>query len=153
MQRRDEDANAVRASWRVVYTVWLAELAVVVAIWMGVPFAVPRGESEASGASLIAWIFYGIGLGDVALGWWFKERALAASRGSTAAEAMGRLLGPSMVAVTLAMTPALLGLGLYLVFGYRLGFSVLCALSVAGFWLSRPRLEHWQEMVDANRSP
>jgi hypothetical protein len=54
-----------------------------------------------------------------------------------------------MAAVTLSLTPAILGLVLYFVFGNRTGLSVLCVLSLIGLALHRPRQDRWQEILSS----
>ena len=137
---------------------WLAEVGVAVVLWIGLPMVARTGGAEQTGP--IPLIFYVLGLSDIGIGWWLRGRGLAAARqaaGRPVAEVVGQIVGPSLLAVTLAMTPAVLGAVLYMAFGSRDGLSVLCALSLVGLGLLRPRLEEWQEIVagagsDANRS-
>lgn len=141
-------------SWRLVHMLWFTELAVVLVAWLVLPLVVPRsGAGPASRyppSGTMAFLFYAVGLADIGLGWWMRERAFAAARGARSAlEALGRIVGPSLVVVTLAQTPAILGIVLYLGFGNRAGLSVLCVLSLIGLALHRPRLDQWQQILNA----
>lgn len=143
---------AMIQSLRVVQLVWLIQFVLVAAIWILFPLLAsgPRGADGASGT--IALAFYAVGLADIIFGLWFRERAFAQARAAaarSAPEALGRLVGPSMAAVTLSLTPAILGLVLYLVFGNRTGLSVLCVLSLIGLALHRPRQDQWQEILSS----
>lgn len=150
---------AVSRMWRLIYTLWLVELGLVIVIWLGVPLVVPRSGDVDAAVNLIALIFYAAGLAEIAFGWWMNARALAPDRltgARSTEEALGRIVGSSLVAVTLAATPAFLGLVLYLALGHRAGLGVLCVLSLIGLAILRPRREQWQELlmvtrIDANR--
>jgi hypothetical protein len=48
-----------------------------------------------------------------------------------------------MASVTVSVTPAVLGLVLYLVVGDRVAQHVLSALSVAALGVARPRADDW----------
>jgi hypothetical protein len=65
---------------------------------------------------------------------------------ATAAEAAGIVTGMSLLIVSLAITPAVLGVALYVI-GDRQGLAWLCAVSLVAHWLFRPRYEDWQAMV------
>jgi hypothetical protein len=49
--------------------------------------------------------------------------------------------------VTLATTPAIFGVVMYLGFGDRQALGVLCALALISLGLARPRLEQWEEAM------
>ncbi len=139
-------------SWRVVHTIWLVELGFVVAVWLLLPLEISRSRAADGIGRTVALVFYAVGLADIAVGWWLREHSFARARAAakrTAQEALGRIVGPSLAAVTLTLTPAIFGIVLYLVFGNRTGLSVLCGLSLIGLALHRPRLDRWQEILSA----
>ncbi len=129
--------------WRVVRSLWIAQLALLVFVWFGLPRVMqPSGGAHAPAAILP--IFYLIALADLALGWWLRAQALARARqtpGSSADEMMARMAGPSMVAVTLASTPTILGLVAYLAYGDRGALNILCMLGSIDLLILRPRFE------------
>lgn len=141
---------ALTQSLRVVQILWLVELALVAAAWVLLPLLI-SGPRAANGTGRIAaLIFYGVGLADIVVGVGLKERAFASARAAanrSAQEALGRIVGPSLAGVTMALTPAILGIVLYFVFGNRAGLGVLCVLSLIGLVLHRPRLDRWQEIL------
>jgi len=133
--------------------------ACVTAVWIALPalLRVPARADEVGW--LLTLIFLGVGALEVAAGVWFKRRALRPGMAAPSTrEALGRLVGQSLVAVVMTQTPAVLGVVAYLVTGSRLALSLLCGLSLFGLFLVRPRLEEWQEAllalrIDEDRRP
>ncbi len=113
-----------------------------VVLWLGIPLLIQRAAAGGGPAESIARIFYVVGLVDLALGWWIKNRAMASAQ-----ENPPTLMGGSVVGVTLATTPGFLGLVLYLVFGHVGGQRLLGLMSVIGLWLLRPRSDEWEEAL------
>lgn len=141
---------ALIQSLRVVQVLWLAELVLVAAIWLASPLVASAPRVANGTGSIIALALYIVGLADIILGLWLRERAFGRARAArSAVEALGRIVGPSLVSVTLALTPAILGLVLYLVFGNRTGLGVLCVLSLIGLAVHRPRQDRWQEIMSS----
>ncbi|MGH2373594.1 MAG: hypothetical protein ACRDIC_08995 [bacterium] len=153
MEKRSLPPNpqaALIQSLRVVQALWLVELVLAAAIWLLVPLFAPGPRAADGTGGIIALAFYAVGLADIIFGVWLRERAFGQARAAaarSAPEVLGRIVGPSLAAVTLALTPAILGLMLYLVFGNRAGLSVLCVLSLIGLALHRPRQDRWQEIL------
>ncbi len=140
----------VLQGWRILRTAWLAEMALVVACWIGVPVVLPRSGNPGQAVGPLALIFYTVGLADIALGLWLKQRALVTrqqTRTHSTEELLSRIFSGSLVAVTSAITPALLGVVLYAGWGSRRALSVLCVLSLIGLWVLRPRLDQLQELI------
>lgn len=137
-------------TWRVIRGLWLAEVALVVAIWVAVPLIL-RGPREAvQDGGLLALIFYAVGLGDVALGWWMKHLALSPGRHAGARsreEIVGGVAGLSLVAVAMAVTPAVLGIAHFAMYVDRGVLSVMCVLSLTALALSWPNLDRWREIL------
>jgi hypothetical protein len=127
---------ALAAGFRVVRTLWLVELVVAVAICLGAPVLLARPAAAGGPAGMLARIFIAVAAADLAVAWWIKHRA-AKTRARPA------IMGASLVAVTLALTPAVLALALYVGFGYIDGHRILSGMSLAGLWILRPRLSEW----------
>ena len=148
--RNAPDADAVlRQGLRLVSIQWTIQVAVVLAIGVVTPLVVKPAEAPGAASRFLTAIFVVVSLLDLAIAWWFKARVLPANlrRARTDAEAAGMIAGPAFVFVSLASTPALLGLALYLTQGDRVGLGVLFTISLAGHWLLKPRYEEWQVMV------
>lgn len=144
------DADAIlRQGLRLVSVQWTIQVAIVLAIGLVTPVVVARAVEPGAPSRLLTVIFGVVSLLDLVIAWWFKARVLPANlrRARTDAEAAGMIAGPAIVFVSLAITPALLGLALYLTQGDQVGLGVLFALGLAGHWLVRPRHEEWQAMV------
>ncbi|MBI3998581.1 MAG: hypothetical protein HY355_06065 [Armatimonadetes bacterium] len=144
----------LRQSWQVVHTIWLAELVVVVVLWIGLPMFLPRAVDPERSAGIIPLIFYAVGAAHVALAWWVKARAFAAARQRGAEMGLGGLpgiAGSALVVVNLVITPAILGLVTYLGFGDRTAQSVLSVMSLVGLALARPDLDQWEEVMKVAR--
>lgn len=148
---RDRSRAALVQNCRFVRGWCLAELAMVVAIWVVVP-PVLRGPRESStDGRLFALIFYIVGLGDVAFGWWLKRLALSRGRYTGARsyeEIVGGLMGPSLIAAVTAVTPEVLGIAHFAMYADR---GVLSVLSLIGLVLSWPSLDRWQEILGETR--
>ncbi len=135
---------------RVVRGLWLAEVALVVAAWAAVPLLLPGPRGSAQDGGLFALIFYAVGLTEIAFGLWMKGRALSPGRYSGArssGEIVAGILGPSLLAVAMSLTPAFLGVVHFAMFADRTVLSVLCVLSLIGLALARPNVERWQEIL------
>lgn len=113
-----------------------------IVLWLGLPMLIPRPATVGGPTELIARIFYAVSLVDLALGWWMKNRMMAAARGNPPT-----LAGGAIVAVTLATTPGILGAVLYLGFGDAGGQRLLGVMSLIGLWLLRPRADEWEEVL------
>ncbi len=111
-------------------------------LWLGLPMLIPRPATTGGPTVLIARIFYAVSLVDLALGWWMKNRTMAAARQNPPI-----LAGGSIVAVTLATTPGILGAVLYLGFGDVDGQRLMGLMSLIGLWLLRPRADEWEEVL------
>lgn len=143
------DPEAIlRQGWKVVSRQWLIQVAVVVAAGLGLPLVWSGPATSGERSPLFTWIFLAVGVADLAIGWWFRARVLPTRlrAAGSAAEAAGIVTGMSILIVSLAITPAFLGVALYLS-GDRQGFAWLCALSLAGHWVFRPRHGDWQAMI------
>ncbi|MDR7421177.1 MAG: hypothetical protein QN174_05860 [Armatimonadota bacterium] len=152
-------SGGTEGAWRTVHAVWVGCAALAAAVWVVLPVLVrvtPRADAV---GQLLTLIFLGVGALEVAIGVWFKRRALHPGPvAATAREALGRLVGQSLVAVVMTQTPAVLGIVAYIVTGSRVALSLLCGMSVLGLFLVRPRLEEWQETlltlrIDEDRRP
>ncbi|MGQ0549967.1 MAG: hypothetical protein ACT4PY_09920 [Armatimonadota bacterium] len=149
----------VTKTWRMVNILWLQEIVVVLAAWVVLPLVLSRRSGSGDVSGVISLLFYAVGLADLVAGWWLRERAFAAARrmaAQSADAALGRIVGASLFAVPMAVTPAILGVVFYLTFGDRVGLSVLCVLSLIGLALHRPRFDQWQAIlstagIDAHR--
>lgn len=138
-------------TWRVIRGLWLAEAALVVAVWVAVPLVLPGPRETVQDGGLFALIFYAVGLVDIALGWWMRERALSPGRYSdvrSSEEILAGIFVPSLLAVAMSLTPAVLGVVHFAMFAGRGALSVLCVLSLIGLALARPNLERWQEILN-----
>jgi hypothetical protein len=133
---------AVAASFRVVRTLWLAEAIVVGFIWLGLPALLARPEAEGGPAGVFARIFIAVAIADLVLGWWIRNRAKKGGP-APADGASPAIMGASLVAVTLALTPGILAAALYLGFGHVDGHRILSIMSLAGLWVLQPRLDEW----------
>ena len=133
---------ALAASFRVVRTLWLAEAIVVGIIWLGLPTLLARPEAEGAPASLFARIFIAVAAADLGLAWWIKNRAKKVGA-PPAGGASPVIMGASMVAATLALTPGILAAALYLGFGHVNGHRILSIMSLAGLWVLQPRFDEW----------
>ena len=132
---------AVAASLRVVRTLWLAEAIVVGFIWLGLPTLLARPEAEEGPAGVFARIFIVVATAGLVLAWWMRHRA---KKGPAPADgASPAIMGASLVAVTLALTPGILAAALYLGFGHVIGHRVLSILSLEGLWVLQPRMDEW----------
>ncbi len=150
---------AVEKGWATVNRVWGVEVAAVTLVWVLLPRLVsPLGGSlEPSGLFTI--LFLVVSLFDLGLSWWIKSRAFVQASQTAAGsveEVVGRIAGPSLVAMVLPATPAVLGAVLYLLLGSFAVLAGFCFLSLVGMYVLRPRLEEWQDLVrrtriDANR--
>lgn len=127
---------ALAASFRLVRTVWLIEAIVAGVICFAVPVLLARPAAAGGPAGMFARIFIAVAAVDLALAWWIKQRA---------SKAGGRpaIMGASLVAVTLALTPAVLAVALYAGFGHVDGHRILSVMSLAGLWILQPRLDEW----------
>jgi hypothetical protein len=142
------DPEAIlRQGWRVVSTQWLIQVTLVIAVGLGLPLVWP-GPAEGWRFPFFTWIFLAVGVADLVIGWWFRARVLPTRlrAAGSAAEAAGIVTGMSLLIVSLAITPAVFGVIAYLS-GDRQGLAWLCAVSLAGHWLFRPRYDDWQAMV------
>ncbi len=98
------------------------------------------------GGGLFALIFYAVGLTEIAFGLWMKARALSPGRHSGArssGEILAGIFVPSLLAVAMSVTAALLGVAHFAMFADRTVLSVLCVLSLIGLALARPNMERW----------
>ena len=129
-------------AFKMVRTLWLVETAAMVVLLLGFPALIRRPATVEGPTELVARIFYVAGLVNLALAWWMKNRTMAAAR-----EHPPALAGGSIVAVTLATTPGILGAVLYLGFGYSDGQRILGLASLIGLWLLRPRADEWEEVL------
>jgi hypothetical protein len=142
-----------------VHAVWVGCAAFVTVVWIVLPTALRVPARAGEVGWLLTLIFLGVGALEVAVGAWFKRRARCAGTVATSSrEALGRLVGQSLVAVVMTQTPAVLGVVAYLVTGSRLALSLLCGASLLGLFLVRPRLEEWREAllalrIDEDRRP
>jgi hypothetical protein len=127
---------ALAAGFRVVRTVWLVEIVLAAAICLGVPVLLARPAAAEVPAGTFARIFIAVSAVDLAVAWWIKQRASKTG-------ARPAIMGASLVAVTLAMTPAVLAVALYVGFGHLDGHRILSVMSLAGLWILRPRLNEW----------
>jgi hypothetical protein len=143
------DPEAIlRQGWKVVSTQWLIQVAVVIAAGVGLPLLWSGPAAAAERSRFLTWIFLAAGVADLALGWWFRARVLPTRlrAAGSAAEAAGIVTGMSLLIVSLAITPAVFGVALYVI-GDRQGLAWLCAVSLVAHWLFRPRYEDWQVMI------
>ena len=148
--RNAPDADAIlRQGLRLVSIQWMIQVAVVLAIGLVTPVVVKPAVEPGAPSRLLTVIFVAVSLLDLVIAWWFKARVLPANlrKARTDAEAAGMMAGPAIVFVSLAITPAFLGLALYLTQGDHVALSILFALSLIGHWLLKPRYEEWQAMV------
>jgi hypothetical protein len=139
-------------SWRVVRVLWLVGLVMAAFLWLILPLVVSRPARSGGPAQIIGLLFYAVGLADIIVGWYLRDRAFAGARADrtrSPQQALGRIVGPSLVAITLAQTASVLGAVLYLAFGNRAGLSVLCVLSLIGLALNRPRVDQWHDILAA----
>ncbi|MDR7481035.1 MAG: hypothetical protein QN183_12305 [Armatimonadota bacterium] len=132
----------LRQSYELIRKLWWIQWGVVLALWLLVPLELPPGRARPMPG--LALIFYAVGVVDIAVVWGMRLRAAAAPgpREEPAAR-LRRLLGPTITGVAVSVTPAVLGLVLYLVFGDRAAQSVLSALSVVALGVARPRANDW----------
>ena len=142
MSRNRPAGVDLRQSYEMVRRLWWIQWGVVLALWLLAPLVLPPGRGRPVPG--LALIFYAVGVVDLAMAWGLRLRAAAtpATREEPAAR-LRRLLGPTMASVTVAVTPAVLGLVLYLVVGDRVAQHVLSALSVAALGVARPRADDW----------
>ncbi|MDR7522959.1 MAG: hypothetical protein QN168_10880 [Armatimonadota bacterium] len=161
MRARFSSAAAIEQGLATIQRIWVAEVvSAATVLWILPRLVRPLGGRLESGTLFIA-LFYLISLSDLALGRWFKSRAMAQAPrtpASSVEEAVGRLVGPLLLAVLLAVTPLPLAVVLYLLTGHLAAFAWLCALSLIGLLILRPRLEEWQEVamrtpIHADRAP
>ncbi|MBM3470878.1 MAG: hypothetical protein FJX73_08820 [Armatimonadetes bacterium] len=151
---RDRSRAALVQNCRFVRGWCLAELAMVVAIWVMVPLVLRGPREPGTDGRLLALIFYAVGLGDVAFGLWLKRLALARGRYTGARsyeEIVGGLTGQSLIAVVTAVTPAVLGIAHFAMYVDRGVLSVLSVLCLIGLALSWPSLDRWQEILEETR--
>jgi len=139
----------LRQALRLVSIQWMVQVAVVLAIGLVTPLVVTPSVEPGAASRFLTAIFVAVSLVDLVIAWWLKARVLPTSLRSarTDAEAAGMMAGRSVVFVGQAITPALLGLALYLTQGDHVGLGTLFALSLVGHWLLKPRHEEWQAMV------
>lgn len=138
---------------------WAIQVALVVIVGLGAPIVLGSPEEVGTASRLFMAVFLVVSLADLALGWWFKERAfrMVLRTARSRAHAAGGLVGPSIIAVSLAITPAVFALLLYVGFRNLPGLAGLCILSLIGHALLRPRDDQWRATVKeigpgANRS-
>ncbi|MDI6773558.1 MAG: hypothetical protein QME77_13380 [bacterium] len=146
---RDPESLLIQ-SHRIVRGIWLAVFALVVAIWIAVPLVLTSPRPASQDGTLLAVIFYAVGLGDVALGWWMKRLALSPGRHAGARsleEVVAGLTGPWLIAAAMAPTPAVLGLAHFTMYADRGALSVLCVLSLIALAVSWPSLDRWREIL------
>lgn len=151
---RDPQALLVQ-SHRMVRGMWLAVFALVVAIWIAVPFVMTWPREGGRNGMVFAVIFYAVGLTDIALGLWMKGLALSPGRHAGARsreEVVAGLTWPWLIAVTMAPTPAVLGVAHFAMYADRGALSVLCVLSLIALAVSWPSLDRWQEVLRVTRS-
>jgi len=127
---------ALAASFRVVRTLWLVEAVVAGAICLAVPVLLSRPAAPGGAAGMFARIFVAVAAVDLAVAWSIKQRASKAGTRPV-------IMGASLVAVTLALTPAVLAVALYVGFGHVDGHRILSIMSLAGLWILQPRLDEW----------
>lgn len=130
----------LRQSYEIVRKLWWIQGGVVLTLWVLAPLVLPPGRARP--APGLALIFYAVGVVDIAVAWAMRLRAAAAAREEPAAR-LRRLLGPTMTGVAVSVTPAVLGLVLYLAFGDRTAQNVLSALSVVALGVARPQADDW----------
>jgi hypothetical protein len=151
--------GGVDAAWRTVHTIWAGCVAFTTVVWMLVPVVLPVAARAGAFGRLVTLIFLVVGVVEVAVGLRFKQRALDPRMPvRSRQEVLGRLTGQSLVAAVMPQSVAVFGVAVYVVTGSLLALSLLCALSLLGLLLVRPRLEEWREMlhtvrVDDNRRP
>jgi hypothetical protein len=141
---------ALERSWRIAHLVWLVGVGLASGAWVALPLLLARPESSGSSQTLIIGVFVVVGIVDVGLGWWFKRRALdprTHAQARSLDEAANAIAGQSLVAAVMLFTPAVLGGCAYVLTGSLAALSVLCAVSVGGSVVLRPRLEEWQETL------
>lgn len=158
--RAPQSPVSLEKAWGIANRFWLGGLAVAGLVWIGLPLLGGR-EAEPDGyVRLVTVLGYAVALVELSMGWWFKKRALdVAQYGTVRAieEAIGPLLGWSLIAAIMPNTATIFAAVVYVLFGNLWAFSGLCALGVVGLFVLRPRLEEWQDTlrgirVDANRS-
>ncbi|MDR7556108.1 MAG: hypothetical protein QN157_10945 [Armatimonadota bacterium] len=132
----------LRQSYEMVRRLWWIQWGIVLALWGLAPLVLLPGRGRPVPG--LALIFYAVGVVDLAVAWGMRLRA-AATPGTQEdpAARLRRLLGPTLASVTVSVTPAVLGLVLYLVFGDRSAQHVLTALSVVALGIARPRAADW----------
>jgi hypothetical protein len=149
--------------WRVVHTVWLAECAVAVLVWIGLPLILPAGVGQGSFPSFLAPVLFAVAIFDLIIAYWLKHQALAGRLpGGAAAPTAApgaHLVGPSTAAVALAATPVIFGIITYVLGDGLNALSVFCAMALIGLLFVRPNLEEWEAAAmreaggDAGRRP
>jgi hypothetical protein len=146
-----------------VHTVWLAECAVAILVWIGLPLILRAGPEPGSFPSFLAPVFFAVALFDLIIAYWLKHQALAGrlpggAAAPTAAPGV-RLVGPSTAAVALAATPVMFGIITFVLGGGLNALSAFCALALIGLLFVRPNVEEWEAAAmreaggDAGRRP
>jgi hypothetical protein len=133
-----------------VYHIWLASLFLACGVWIGLPLLLPSSGRETEAAPFVVAVFFAIAAADLTAGWWFKSRALNPRRHAPVTkseEAVGLIVGQSLVAVSMSSTPTAFAFLVYWLTGNVAALSGLCALSLLGLLVLRPRIEEWQETL------
>ena len=160
MTKAPNSPASLEKAWGIANRVWLGSLAFAGLVWIGLPLLGAREPRQDEYLRLVTVLLYAVTPADLAIGWWFKKRALDAAQYGTvrsAEEAIGPLSGQSLIAATMPNTATVFAIVLYILSGNLWAFSGLCALGVVGLLVLRPRLEEWQDTlrgirVHANRS-
>ncbi len=76
-----------------------------------------------------------------------RQSLLRKRQGETAPAALRRIQRAALITLVLGEVPAVLGLILFLLFGFNIDFYLLLFVSMVLVFMYFPRLSHWQDML------
>jgi len=145
------DELTPRQAWRMLQTMWVAELAAALLIWLGLPGLVQVDPAKTV-PSWFLYIFAGIASVDIGTILWFKGMMRRRGAGArTIGDLTGRVFGLYLVVIAVAIGPAIYGGIFYYTSGNRFGLGILCLGALIALVLARPRLEDWLDLLPSTQ--